>query len=286
MPYSRVVLAIILAVGFIVAGGRWAVAALPGEHLLQERQLCEAQDLLHETVTALEALGKEFSERPEKLDDPAWVQSALTHMALADEMARDALYASLEHSWEPEVFNTYVRFFINPHPEGEADLGYLQRLDREHYALLKRILTESEALGARGWPTPSAFDTLASYQAFVLARRGYPTDRDWQESTLIPRLKRLAETGEIPAAALAWLTANSPEDLAVAVEGLGAAGAPWSKLVEHAEHTSQLLSALRKTADADILPPLTHERCGPEAIMVEAPPDAANATRAENATRQ
>lgn len=284
MPCSRVVFAVIFTLGFFVAVASWAAAALPGEHLLQERQLCEAQDTLHETVAAVEGLTKGFRARPENLDDPEWVRSALAHMSLVDEMVRDALFVSLDRSWEPEVFNTYVRFFVNPQPEGDDDLGYLQRLDRKHYALLKRILTESNALGEDGWPTPPAFDTSASYQAFVLARRGYPLDRAWQESTLIPRLQQLAKTGGIPAPAVAWLTAGSPEELAEVVEELGTVGQPWSTLVHQAERTGQLLNALRKSLDAEILPPLAPVRCGPKATMVEPAPDAVNGTRAGNAT--
>ncbi|MFW5733634.1 MAG: hypothetical protein ACOCWR_01100 [Oceanidesulfovibrio sp.] len=281
MVHSRLVLATLLAFGFFATAGHWAAAALPGEHLLQERQLCDAQDMLHEMAAAMSSLNAGFHATPEQLHDRAWVRSALAHMAMVDEMARDALFASLEKSWEPEVFKTYVHYFINPRPAGDDDLAYLQRLDREHYALLKRVLTESSALGEAGWPT---FDAISSYQAFIIARRGHHFDSQWQETTLLPRLKKLAAEGAIPAPAVAWLTAASPEELASVVAELTRVGPPWSNLLKQAERTAQLLNALRITAGAEMLPPLTPARCGPRAIMVEPGYDVVNGTRAGNAT--
>lgn len=265
---------------FIAIAAGPALAGLPGEQFLQEQQLCEAQDTLHTMVTAIDAMDAAFQSQPEMLNDPERVQSAIAHMAQVDETARDALFHALDSSWEPEVFATFVQFFINPRPAGDEDMGYLQRLDRDHYFLLKRILTESAALGEAGWPTPPAFDAATSYQAFVLARRGLPLDPAWQQSTLIPRLMKLAEEGAVPKAAVAWYTAASPEELSMQAGALAGVETPWSGLAAQTKRTEALLNALRKNPNAELLPPLTPEPCGVQKFTVEPAPSSGNGTQA------
>lgn len=270
--------------GFVVIaavlGAAPAMAGLPGEQFLQEQQLCEAQETLHTMVAAIDAIDAEFQAQPEMLNDTEWVRSAIAHMARVDDTARDALFHALDSSWEPDVFATFVQFFINPRPAGDEDMGYLQRLDRDHYTLLKRILTESAALGEADWPAPPAFDAATSYQAFILARRGLPLDAAWQQSTLIPRLKKLAGQGDLPMAAVAWYTAASPEELSMQASALAGVDAPWSGLAAQTKRTEALLTALRKAPDAELLPPLTPEPCGVQKFTVEPAPKAGNQTRA------
>lgn len=199
----------------------------------------EAQAVLQKMHTAVVQLDAAFKmQHPENLANPAWIQLKLETMAVIDQLMRRVLVENLlVKDWEPAVKRAFLVFFFNfDAPKlAEAELGYAQRNDLYNYRELKRLLENSPKLTPFGWPIRSKFGTEADYYAFLIAHHGHTYDRLWQENTLIPRLKKLAEQGETAAVVPFWLSDSSLDTLKTMPSRLAREGGLWEAMIPEVE---------------------------------------------------
>ncbi len=246
-------------------------SGLPGVAAARERQLCLAQQAIHEFTTEVEAARNAFTQ-PENLADPQWVAAALAHMARVDALARNALITPVvERRWDPAVTGAYIQYFINPKyrpnaPNGEADdtaAGFLQTLDKEHAQLLRRLLEESPALEPHGWPVVSVHGAAADHHAWLILQRARAVDRSWVEGEVAPRLKALSADGEHNPVGVQLMQIATPQALSDMVSHLRDAGPPWEGYAATLEAKRNFLSRLNalNAADVERLPPLKAAPC-------------------------
>jgi hypothetical protein len=163
-----------------------------------------------------------------EIDD---VRHRLKQMAAVDQQLRHELVEGVVNSTgTPAEKLSFLCSQINLKRESlspEED-GLIEKLDREHYAALKAMM--SGALKEEGWPVISKFGKEADFHAWLICQHA-SFDRQWQQTVLLPRLKKLLEKGEINPAGYAWLSDPSEENLDAMEKMLAVQGDPWNSMI-------------------------------------------------------
>ncbi len=146
-------------------------------------------------------------------------------MAKVDQALRECLVEVMIHDRDNVNF---LCSMINLKRESfsPGEDGIIEEFDRKHYAQLKQIL---EGLD-EGWPVISKYGKEADFHAWLICQHA-SFDREWQKQTLLPRLKKLLEKGEINRAGYAWLSDPSEENLSGMEEMLRKEEFPWNSMV-------------------------------------------------------
>lgn len=206
----------------------------------------EAESILrkmHQAIAQLEATFE--GEHPENLDNSAWLQLKLEHMALIDQLQRRVLMESLmSRNWPLSEQRAFLRFFFNFEATAPNELGYTQLNDLRNYRELKRLLTTSPQLSSYGWPILSLFGPDADYHAFLIAQHGQAYDQPWQQRVLIPRLRNLATAREASPLDALWLANPDVAFLEQLPPLMKAQGGPWEAMIPEIHRQQRFFEAL------------------------------------------
>lgn len=221
----------------------------------------EAELILLKMHAAVVQLDRGFKRsHPENMASLEWVKLKLENMAIIDQLIRRVLVENVTAKpWHPAIKRAYVEFFFNFSATGEDTLGYAQRNDLYNYRQLRRMLVTSPQLTPYGWPVLSKFGADADYYAFLIAQHGQSYDRAWQEETLLPRLKRLAQRGECSRISYLWLGNPSLEFMESLPALMELEGDPWEAMVPELRRMETFFKRVPALMRAPKIPPLTIE---------------------------
>lgn len=202
--------------------------------LTQAVERCEAQNIIYDLDQQVRRLDDSIHITRENLDDPDWIKTTLQTMADSDQLIRNSfINNSLSRTWSLETKRAFIIYFLNFDMKEVVfeNFGYAQRHDYQDEKLLRRILKTSRVLIPEQWPTISRYDLQTDYNAWLIAVHANFYDKPWQTTILIPRLKRLAVSGDTTEVGYEWLEDPSMEHIEKMLPQLEKQGGPWRGII-------------------------------------------------------